>query len=765
MPPRLSIVVPFFNLAPYLGDCLESIARQTFDDFEVVLVDDGSQDGSAELVADFCARDPRFRLVRQENQGVGPARNAGIAQTTGEYLTFVDGDDLVPPHAYELLVGSLDRTGSSLAGGNARRFNNTLGVRAAYLHRTIFAADREVTHILEYPALALDRMVWNKVYRRSFWTENGYEFPAMRYEDYPVALRAHLDAVTVDCLSAPVYYWRERESGESITQQKYVFGNLADRIVSALMVLDLVDERGPELRPTVHAHLAEVDLPTVVQGFGTVAEHDQQPLVELGQRLLRRLDADVLGRARSFERLQIEALAAGDADLLRRLAEFRVGPGARGGVRARRDPVVPWRYATPYPRPRGGSVSRRLYRLPRRDLSLHTTVSGVDWDDTALVVRGTADIRHAPDPLDETSRLRVSLVRGLRTTPLRVRRFPARDSHGEMALVGFEARVPRNLLTGVSADGSWPRLSVDLRVGPLRRRGPLLTVGYGGGQYPNGAWVTEDLWLQPTSGGDRFMLRPLLRPVEVTDAGVDGEALVLSGRLSAPATDAALRLARSSGTLRVPLRTRPDGDGRGFTARIPIADLIDTANPDDPFSRRTARVPRLDEGGNGPLLLATGLRRSLYAVHDGRLLTVTRSPGQYVNLFEGPVRLHADAAEVADGQRLVVTGPWWEGRDPGRVVWRRFRDGSDEHVDVPCRDVHDGKGWSAEVTLTDLLPPAPTAGEATDWTLFVVPPDGTSPYAVQADAFLTARLPIELTVGTSAVRILPRAGRLHLEVE
>ena len=69
------------------------------------------------------------------------------------------------------------------------------------------------THVSEVPDLVLDRMLWNKVYRRSFWTEYGYTFPPIRYEDYPVALKAHLDAVTVDTITQPVYYWRERESG------------------------------------------------------------------------------------------------------------------------------------------------------------------------------------------------------------------------------------------------------------------------------------------------------------------------------------------------------------------------------------------------------------------------------------------------------------------------------------------------------------------------------------------------------------------------
>jgi CDP-glycerol glycerophosphotransferase len=118
-------------------------------------------------------------------------------------------------------------------------------VRPSWLHRQPFARTRYATHVCEVPDLVLDRMLWNKVYRRSFWDEFGYRFPPIRYEDYPVALKAHLDAVTVDTITAPVYYWRERESGESITQQKFQLGNLRDRVVSAGMVLDLVEDGLP----------------------------------------------------------------------------------------------------------------------------------------------------------------------------------------------------------------------------------------------------------------------------------------------------------------------------------------------------------------------------------------------------------------------------------------------------------------------------------------------------------------------------------------
>src|SRR5262245_27287355 len=125
MTPRLSVVVPFYNVESYIYDCLESIALQTYPDFEVVLVDDGSPDDSVQIAKEFCNRDRRFHLVRQDNQGLGPARNTGIEHSSGEFISFVDSDDLVTRHAYERMLTSLDETGSSIAAGSARRFNSS----------------------------------------------------------------------------------------------------------------------------------------------------------------------------------------------------------------------------------------------------------------------------------------------------------------------------------------------------------------------------------------------------------------------------------------------------------------------------------------------------------------------------------------------------------------------------------------------------------------------------------------------------------------
>jgi len=178
MAPRLSVVVPIYNVERYLEECLDSIAAQTFGDFECVMVDDGSTDTSAVIAKEYAAKDSRFRLVQQENQGLGAARNTGRRHFDEgtEYLAFVDSDDTLPPNAYELMIGTLDETGSDFAAGNALRFR-AAGYYQSHAHSKPFRETRLKTHVTEIPSLVTDRTAWNKVYRRSFFDRPASSTP------------------------------------------------------------------------------------------------------------------------------------------------------------------------------------------------------------------------------------------------------------------------------------------------------------------------------------------------------------------------------------------------------------------------------------------------------------------------------------------------------------------------------------------------------------------------------------------------------------
>ncbi len=129
----LSVIVPLFNKAAYIRRALDSIAHQTCGDFEVIIVDDGSTDGS-DMIADSYP-DARFRVVRQENQGPGAARNKGISESTGELIAFLDADDEWLPHHLETAIEAFDQHHSKLVSFTAGYVESSADVSTAPMWR------------------------------------------------------------------------------------------------------------------------------------------------------------------------------------------------------------------------------------------------------------------------------------------------------------------------------------------------------------------------------------------------------------------------------------------------------------------------------------------------------------------------------------------------------------------------------------------------------------------------------------------------------
>lgn len=118
--PALSIVLPVYNVDPYVNACLNSIVVQTFRDFECILVDDGSTDFSGVICDSWARKDSRFKVIHQENAGVSAARNVGIEAATAPFLAFIDPDDYISPNYFEALVSDLRRVGADVAVAHIR---------------------------------------------------------------------------------------------------------------------------------------------------------------------------------------------------------------------------------------------------------------------------------------------------------------------------------------------------------------------------------------------------------------------------------------------------------------------------------------------------------------------------------------------------------------------------------------------------------------------------------------------------------------------
>jgi CDP-glycerol glycerophosphotransferase len=389
--PQISVVVPFHNNEDLLGDCLRSIARQTHANLEVIMVDDGSTDGSVEIAKRRAADDPRFTLIRVPNGGPGYARNRGIEQATGEYLAFVDADDMLPSHACEIMLHTLQQSGSDFVSGGVERIG-PMGVTPSGMHARAIKTRRIGTHISRAPELFWDVSVWNKMFRKSFWDASHMTFPEVRaWEDLQAMTRAHVLAKAVDVIPDPIYYWRERAKGAlSITQSRTNISNLRDRITALLNIDGFLRERGERRLLREHQRKALVnDLWLYVCDLSRTSAEYQAEFMHLGGGYLKQVDRRALARLPSTHKLAYHLLRAGQ---LEQLLEFnawqadqpiKTTPMVRRHGRIRAD--IPFREDH-----RRLKIPARVYRPQWRELDPFVRVEGITWHGKRMVITGCA---------------------------------------------------------------------------------------------------------------------------------------------------------------------------------------------------------------------------------------------------------------------------------------------------------------------------------------------------------------------------------------
>lgn len=223
----VSVVVPVYNVERYVGECLESILAQTHRRLEVVVVDDGSPDRSIDVVNAIAARDRRVRVVRQENAGLGAARNTGVRNARGAMLCFVDSDDTVPPNAVEAMLSSLTRSGSDFAVGSLVR-DTSAGKHMPPWARKLHDRTRTGVTIADEPEVLKNVFAWTKLFRTEYFRRVVGGFPDGLYEDQVPSAKAYLHG-RFDVLQDVVCHWRIRDDESSITQQKSTMRDLTGR--------------------------------------------------------------------------------------------------------------------------------------------------------------------------------------------------------------------------------------------------------------------------------------------------------------------------------------------------------------------------------------------------------------------------------------------------------------------------------------------------------------------------------------------------------
>ncbi|MFE9097685.1 CDP-glycerol glycerophosphotransferase family protein [Streptomyces sp. NPDC007264] len=777
MAPRLSVIVPIYDVERYLPACLDSLAAQTFQDFEVLMVDDGSPDGSAAIAETYAARDPRFRLIRKENGGLGAARNTGMAHMAAEseFLTFVDSDDLIPPDAYRLMTGSLDDTGSDFATGNVFHLKGEKSWQVP-LMRMLAGEARQRTHISRYGKLVADRIACNKVFRRTFWEKNGFAFPEGRlYEDTPVTMRAHYLAETVDVISEPCYYWRlrEGESAPSITQRRTDPAGVRDRVTSVLEISAfLAEQPGETFARLKQEYDTRVLLDDLRLFLNVVPDGDEEYRAEFlrsANRFLDRIDPKVVMALPADLRVQWLLVRKHQLD---ELITLLAGQRRREAVEVS---GLVRKYAS-FP-----SLADARLDLPRKalridqDLEMHAPLQEVSWSEGKLVLSGNAWI----DKIDLSSKR--SSVKILQLRKDRSRRrlvLPARNVERPECTTesgqdrynydwaGWEATVdPARLRKGGEwQEGLW-HVGLGLYASGLVRRLAVHSSGGSACNFPPYRWLSPDFRLLPSIERGALKLRVEKVRAVVTGRTLEGDRIKVTGEIRVPlAADeqVALRVKNQKGAEvhKYPVTVSEKSGTHRFSVEVPVADIalvfhegVDAKAQPESRTWSTALVATDPRGTEREFstVLQEGLADVRFALpaslgeqaalcelavvggHNGYLKFAGRTQRAVIDrvrVQDGRITLAAHADPRLAGARFLLKP---RSRFEERFVEARwFEDGRFEVAFDPST-----LGGNGNVPL-----------RAGRWNLFLRPADGTSPdVPFVTDRLAAAQFPLRAELG------------------
>lgn len=245
--PKISIIVPIYNVEPYLRQCLDSLVGQSYEDLEFILVDDGSPDGCPAICDEYARQDSRVRVIHQPNGGVSAARNAGLAAATGEWIGWVDPDDWIEPDMYAYLLENALAYGADVAVcGRWERYPDR-DVFWGWEEVQVWDQEQTIAQLLEDRALR--NYLCDKLWRRELF--DGVRFPEGEiFEDITVTCRLLLKTKTVLALPGAKYNYRQRS--DSIVKAKS-FAQQAGYVRAARRQMETLRTAWPQYEPQMAA--------------------------------------------------------------------------------------------------------------------------------------------------------------------------------------------------------------------------------------------------------------------------------------------------------------------------------------------------------------------------------------------------------------------------------------------------------------------------------------------------------------------------------
>lgn len=283
----ISVIVPVYNVAQYLPDCINSIVHQSYHNLEIFLIDDGSTDNSGEICAEYARIDSRIKVICQENKGVAEARNIGISHASGTYVSFVDADDWLEPDALEAMLGQMCGTDILISGywkeqGNCK--DKITGNTPAGLYLTEKQLEDFYKTMLYSSCGVFDdtlSSIWNKLFRmdlvRKFYKTLD---TSLHYQEDTIFVYTYLlQCKSLSVSNGAYYHYRIRE-GSAVTSQYRLFLRDVNYIYLYLDNLFAEHSASSILRPQLYKWIVELTLYGINEKMG-FPEEVKLPMYQL----------------------------------------------------------------------------------------------------------------------------------------------------------------------------------------------------------------------------------------------------------------------------------------------------------------------------------------------------------------------------------------------------------------------------------------------------------------------------------------------------
>ena len=225
--PRVSLLVPIYNVEKYLRECLDSAREQTLHDIEIICINDGSKDSSRAIIQEYLDADERFRVIDKENSGYGISMNMGLDAARGEYIGILESDDFFEHAALEKLVTAAEKFDAQVAKANFWFYWSAPKPKNE-LHEVVTSdmANRLVNTQEEYEIYYRKNSIWSAIYRRDFLNENNIRFletPGASYQDTAFDFKVWACATRVVFLQDAILHYRQDNEASSVNSPSKVY--------------------------------------------------------------------------------------------------------------------------------------------------------------------------------------------------------------------------------------------------------------------------------------------------------------------------------------------------------------------------------------------------------------------------------------------------------------------------------------------------------------------------------------------------------------